>query len=569
MTNRAAILQQINHATEHGKLDNALALSISLPDEFSKFKLQNTIAQKQRNQANFEHSMSLMIRYAQSPSEKTSCMVAMADYYRIMGNAMKSLHYYGKAFRADPSNQALNFAYLKYSLKQLHATEMTLQLAQALIEDSEWAANTLYELIAFAYRFNNKNDLINYYQLIKRQKVIFTGTTRIEVIEFYIRAQLTEEAAELRAQYIDELTSLELTILDSQTAISRRDFKQALELIDQLDHKVLNQIPYLQYARGNTLISLEQFDQGFSELLRASQAQRQRTRQGVANSETSIRNLLEEVRQVFTPLASVIGEPQSPLSGPAPIFMVGFPRSGTTLLERMIDTHPQLMTINEKPMIDDTLLFMEQHLGLSYPQSLPTLSLEAINRLRQRYWEVLHKMSAIPDGVTPVDKHPWAINQLPLIAAIFPDAKVIVCTRHPMDCVYSCFRQLFVPSFENNQIITINECAHRYVEVMDFYDELKPYYPFSVLEVAYENVVKHSDEQVTGLYEFLEVPFDEGFKHFNEHAKKSAVTSASLYQVTQPLYTSAIHSWSPIETQLQEPLKILSSRIDLFSKIIN
>ncbi|WP_298636568.1 sulfotransferase [uncultured Umboniibacter sp.] len=571
MTSHSAVLQQINQALDSHNLAKALELSQLLPACFEQHLMQNTIAMKLKDRDLFDHSMAKMIQTAESLTEKDRCFVAMADFNRAVGNSMKALDYYAKAFRIDPTNQQRNLEYLDYALKQLHATDFTLKLSTQLVNDADWAAKALHKLISFAYRFNNKTDLETYFQLIKERNILFSGSSRVEIIEVYIRAQLSEQAAFLRSQYAASLNSLELTILDCQSAVASRDFAQAIALIDQLDIQVLNRIPYLQYVRGNAMISMKQHEQGFHELIRASQAHRANINGMIKRGETPCRNLIADVDQHFDNRSDAVEStlPPDQLTGPSPIFMVGFPRSGTTLLERMIDTHPELTTINEKPMIDDVRSFMEQQLGLKYPESLPSLTVDQVNLLRSRYWETLHKMSAIPNGVQPVDKHPWAINQLPLIASVFPDAKVIVCLRHPMDCVYSCFRQNFISSFENNQIITINECAKRYVEVMDFYDELKPFYPFELLEVAYEHVVSESEAQISKLFEFLAVPYDSGFKHFNEHAKQSAVTSASLYQVTQPLYTSAIHSWSPIRQQLQEPLGILARRIEIFSKIIN
>ena len=571
MTNTSAVLQQVNQALDTHNLAKALELSKLLPLSFEQQLLQNTIAIKRKDRDLFDLSMAKMIQTAESLTEKHSCFLAMADFNQAIGNSMKALDYYSKAFRIDPTNQQRNLEYLAYALKQLHSNEITLKLSIQLVNDPEWAPRALHQLISFAYHFNNKADLKTYFELIKERNILFSGSSRVEIIEVYIRAQLAEQADFLRSQYAPSLTPLELAILDCQSAVSRRDFAHAIALIDQLDTQVLNRMPYLQYVRGNALISMKQHEQGFRELIRASQAQRAHVNNAIKRGETACRNLLAEVDRTFDTRSDVLHSiiSQDKLIGPSPIFMVGFPRSGTTLLERMIDTHPELTTINEKPVIDDVRAFMEQQLGLSYPESLPALTVDQVNQLRARYWEKLHRMSDIPNGVRPVDKNPWAINLLPLIAMIFPDAKVIVSFRHPMDCVYSCFRQNFVSSYENNQIITINECAKRYVEVMDFYDELKPYYPFKLLEVAYEQVVGDSEKQIPKLFEFLEVPFDSGFKDFNEHAKRSAVTSASLYQVTQPLYTSAIHAWSPIRQALQEPLSILSRRIEIFSKKIN
>ena len=240
---------------------------------------------------------------------------------------------------------------------------------------------------------------------------------------------------------------------------------------------------------------------------------------------------------------------------PSPIFILGMPRSGSTLVEQIIASHSRVEGTSELPYLGRLTRSLNRNRadGMRYPQVLDELEPRHFHRLGQNYLE-LARMHRVEGTARFIDKMP---NNFPLVGfihAILPGAKIIDARRHPLDACTGNLRQLYARgqtfSYDQNDI---GEYYLQYQRMMDHWDQVLP---GKVLHVQYEDVVADLETQVRRILTFLELPFEDSCVNF--HDTERAVRTASSEQVRQPIYTSGIGYWRHYENQLQELLEVLA-----------
>ncbi|HZF25311.1 MAG TPA: sulfotransferase [Steroidobacteraceae bacterium] len=240
-------------------------------------------------------------------------------------------------------------------------------------------------------------------------------------------------------------------------------------------------------------------------------------------------------------------------AAPDPIFVVGLPRSGSTLLEQILSSHPQVEGTMELPYI----ISMVRSLGAKksraetskYPEILATLSSAELLALGTRYLEQsrIHRKTEAPFFI---DKMPNNFAHIGLIHLILPNAKIIDARRHPLGCCFSGFKQ----HFARGQHFTygledIGRYYHDYVELMAHLDAVLP---GRVHRVIYEKLIDDFEAEVRRVLDYCGLPFDESCLRFYENER--AVRTASSEQVRQPIFRDAVDHWRNYEPWLG-PLK--------------
>ncbi len=241
----------------------------------------------------------------------------------------------------------------------------------------------------------------------------------------------------------------------------------------------------------------------------------------------------------------------------SPIFVVGFPRSGTTMLEQMLDAHPSLVSMDEQPFlqgVSDRLI--EQ--GFLYPEGLGKLDAENRKSLVRYYWDQVLAVATVEPGQRLVDKNPLNLLHLPLICRLFPDAPIILALRHPCDVIFSCYLQNFrSPGF---QILcsTLDRLARGYVNAMRYWIYHEQLFKPSVLHLRYEDLLDDFDGEVDRIGRFIEIDDVSPLKNFHQHAlKKGFISTPSYSQVTKPPNKSAVGRWQRYEEALIPILPIV------------
>ncbi|MEA3037569.1 MAG: hypothetical protein QOE79_82 [Sphingomonadales bacterium] len=246
-----------------------------------------------------------------------------------------------------------------------------------------------------------------------------------------------------------------------------------------------------------------------------------------------------------------------PDSPPAPVFIVGFPRSGTTLLDTLLMNAPSLHVLEEMPVlaaVDDRLGGDSRLAGLASSEAAA---------LRARYFDALAHLSPPPPGATVVDKYPLHMTRMPLIHRIFPDAKIILVERHPCDAVLSCFMANFQLNVAMRSFTDLEEAALTYDAVFDSWSRAERSLPLAVHRIRYERMVEDLEGEMRPLLEFLGLPWDEKvLDNRASAAKRDHIRTASYSQVTEPIYRRAAGRWQRYRDQLAPVLPILAPWVE-------
>ncbi|WP_445144742.1 tetratricopeptide repeat-containing sulfotransferase family protein [Dyella sp. Tek66A03] len=247
----------------------------------------------------------------------------------------------------------------------------------------------------------------------------------------------------------------------------------------------------------------------------------------------------------------------APLSSESPVFVLGFPRSGTTLLEQMIDAHPDFRSMDERAFVYELIERM-QLAGQHYPADLAELTQQNVDQLRAIYATRVN--SVVPDlgHRRLVDKNPLNMLCLPMIARLFPEARIIMCLRHPCDVLLSCYMQPFRSPAFMVLCSSLERLARGYVQAFEhWYRHVEVFAP-RVLEWRYESVVSHFDEHVVRLGHFLGVDDAAPMARFADHARsKSYISTPSYAQVTQGIHANAVNRWHAYRDRFEPVLPIL------------
>lgn len=248
-----------------------------------------------------------------------------------------------------------------------------------------------------------------------------------------------------------------------------------------------------------------------------------------------------------------------------PVFMVGFPRSGTTLMDTVLRGHPAIEVVEESDavptMVNGLCGPSDEHLA-----DLGDLSDDAIERARSVYFETLaRQVEASDNTLAVVDR--FALNSVYTgeIHRVFPDARFILMLRHPADCVLSCYLRTFVESSANDSFHSLEEAAHLYDRVMRLWAQLTEVFDLELIEVRYEDLVADVERTCRPVLEFMGVPWYPGVLDHEATARgRPYIRTASYNQVTQPLYTRATGRWRKYREYLDPILPVLEPWIERF-----
>lgn len=241
---------------------------------------------------------------------------------------------------------------------------------------------------------------------------------------------------------------------------------------------------------------------------------------------------------------------------PAPVFLVGFPRSGTTLLDQILSAHPKLVCIEEREHFAHALAkAIPDHGKLG---RLAALEDDEIQSMRRDYWRMASADAQLQPGMILIDKLPLNIIVLPLIKRFFPDAKIILALRDPRDVVLSCYQQRFGINAAMVRFLDLGMAASYYDDVMRLMELARTRLELDVHEVRYEDIVADLEGQARALTGFLDVGFDPAMLDYRAKAMTREIGTPSARQVIQPLYARSIARWRRYERELAPVLPLLN-----------
>ena len=246
--------------------------------------------------------------------------------------------------------------------------------------------------------------------------------------------------------------------------------------------------------------------------------------------------------------------PDAP-DAPGPVFFVGFPRSGTTLMERVLQAHPALATTEESSPLAPVRQQLSQ--GGAYPETLARLKDEDVERAVRLFWSCAEEAVGPLDGRVLVDKLPLNIVDLGLANILFPRARVLVALRDPRDVCLSCYMQYFLLNDAMVNFLDLRQTAETYRAVMGLWLHYRESLTLPVSEYRYEDLIEDFDGTVRQVLDFIGVGWHQEVARYREKSLGRAINTPSYRNVTGALYSRAMGRWRGYRRELAPVLEDL------------
>ncbi|MCP4040692.1 MAG: sulfotransferase, partial [Gammaproteobacteria bacterium] len=338
------------------------------------------------------------------------------------------------------------------------------------------------------------------------------------------------------------------------------DLHQAVQRLHEIDCAAIEPdiAAMIQYELGLLYDRLEDSDNAFACFTEANRLQGEGLA-GENGDQHQYLQVIDALREDITAKRVAVWDPYLADKGrSAPVFLIGFPRSGTTLLDQVLDSHPRIRTLEEKPLVAELFRRVQDMPG-GFLAALDRIGTEQVEQLREEYFRLAVQYVELHPGEILVDKLPLNIPRIPLIWRIFPEAKFILALRHPADVCLSCFMHLFDPNEAMAGLSTLEDTVRMYTGVMGLWRHYSGILPLDYHVIKYEDVVADLESESRSLLDFIGVEWDEGVLNFHEHALgRGKIDTPSYYQVTQPVYRQAVYRWRRYRKQLEPVMEGLA-----------
>lgn len=249
---------------------------------------------------------------------------------------------------------------------------------------------------------------------------------------------------------------------------------------------------------------------------------------------------------------------------PHPTFLVGFPRSGTTLLDTILRSHPAVEVVEEKPTVSKLINYINE-MSNGGLKSLEKIDEKQIEKAQNVYFDFLDTQIENKDAKVYIDKLPLNMIHAGEIVRIFPNSKFVFSVRHPYDCVLSCFMQDFELNDAMANFLDIRDSAQLYNSVMQLWFQYISIFKIRHHQVKYESLISNFKKTTESTLTFLELPWDNTVLNYSATAKRrEKIATPSYNQVTKPLYSHADGRWKKYEKQLFSIYPVLDQWVKKF-----
>jgi len=455
-----------------------------------------------------------------------------------------------RCIEVQPANAAIGLDYAKSLLtnhkfrEALEQCNRLIELAPENIEIYGVKAEVLYNLGQYQEAIAIYRELSTVYEyqascLLQLGKVLTIVGETTEAISCFHQVV---ELESVPAQAYWELANLKTYQFSDDEIASMQDLLTAGEISD------MNKV-FIEFALGKAKEDAQQYSESFQHYKAANRAYSfirkfRHSRQNASFKSFFTTEYFEKRKHQGS-------------DSDAPVFVLGLPRSGSTLVEQILTSHSQVDATMELPEITS----ISRELNVSslpgqgqYPQSMAKLSEEQVKAFAQRY---LYFVQPIRQQAPHfVDKLPGNFHHIGLIKTLFPNAKIVDIRRSPMASGWSLYRHFFAESFPfSYDLVTIGKYYNEYVELMDHWHTVLP---GQILTIKYEDLVGDFSTTVETLLQYCGLEFEDACLDF--HLNKRAVATPSSEQVRQPIFDSALEQWKNYEEFLT-PLKQVIQRL--------
>jgi len=337
--------------------------------------------------------------------------------------------------------------------------------------------------------------------------------------------------------------------------VDNKSLNELLSITKDLQAVSPSKLEYLYFSLGKCYDDIGEWEKAFEYFSLGCRLKRQRISYNIAEQIQFTHKLINcftqqtiEYLQAFANLSAV------------PIFIVGMPRSGSTLVEQIISSHPQVYGAGELKYLNNLIQWpvKKQQTTMYYPENILQLSPEICRAITDKYLAHLQRFS--PGALRITDKMPYNYIAIGLIHALFPNAKIIHVQRNPIDTCLSCYTKLFTEGHLYSYDLTeIGQYYRCYERIMNHWRHTLP--SDAWLDITYESMVNNLDVEAKRLIEFCGLAWDPACLAF--YQSKRQVRTASFAQVRQPVYTSSVERWQRYEHELAPLINVLNANFEL------
>jgi tetratricopeptide (TPR) repeat protein len=316
---------------------------------------------------------------------------------------------------------------------------------------------------------------------------------------------------------------------------------------------------------GDALDGQDRTDEAFkaytrSNAMRKAMAQARFERPGAETGSRFAARLLAEFNRIDPAAWMAPHAEHSPAR--THVFVLGFPRSGTTLLAEVLAGHPDAALLDEQPVLRDAILeFTARPGGLA---RLAAASPDLIAQARARYWQRVEEAGVAPAGRLVIDKVPLNTLHLPIVARLFPDARIVFALRDPRDTVFGCFRRLFALNPFLYEFLTLGGAAGFYDTTLQLAERYRAHLPLAVHELRNEDLRADAARSVGTLCEFLGIEPDPAMTDFAARTAQRAIASPDAARLAEGIESEARHSWRRYEGPMKPVLPVLAPWVRRF-----
>lgn len=395
--------------------------------------------------------------------------------------------------------------------------------------------------------------------------------TLVKLAEIYERFRRLDEAAELadRALKLDPgcamavLVRARLDRLGGQLDAAEQLLRP---LLASNDPRTWSTRIRAWYELGAILDRRELFDEAMAAFVQAKEL----IRPGAARfigSQQSVRAQIEEATaNVSSQLLERWLEAVGDLKPTRRIALLcGHPRSGTTLLEQVLDSHPQVVSCEETPIFFENYLTLKAHSDAPMLRALDSTSTTALRRARDEYIRCTESLlgNAIGERLL-IDKNPSLTSLVPAFVRVFPESRFLVALRDPRDVCVSFFMQPVPLNLTSASYLTLEGTVQEYALMMGLWTRLAPMLRGRYIEIRYEDMVDDLEPVARRAIDFLDLSWDDRVLRFDEHARQKLVRSPTYADVTRPVFKSAMGRWRNYERYLGPHLAQLEPFVKAF-----
>ena len=311
--------------------------------------------------------------------------------------------------------------------------------------------------------------------------------------------------------------------------------------------------PRRQHLLGQMLEGIGDYDAAFAAFERMNEVQADDPSSPLLRARALREQLRAQLGETTSSWFESWKAPRIEPTRRSPIFLVGFPRSGTTLLDTIMMGHPDTVVMEERPVVGR----LEQELGGF--GKIAELDEPAITRAQSRYFEIAAEYADVDAGPVLVDKAPLLLNQAAFIHRLFPQAPFLFALRHPADVLLSCFVSNFSLNSAMANFLRLDSAADFYDLTFKIWENARAILPLDVKTVVYEQMVDDPAKVLRPVVEALGLDWHEDMlDHTKTAAGRGLITTASYAQVTEPIYRRSVGRWQKYRKHLEPVLPVLA-----------